>query len=130
MILLIGFEKDEISKIKKILAEFEVYEVPEYCRDWVVEEVVAKAPTFEGDGNWHWRKFVIMHNLSNEDVKRVIKALRSQGISGIFATTTSTSITWKLEDFLNELIREDEYFRKLREEKQKMKSFYLDIGKS
>jgi len=130
MILLIGFKGDEVSKMKNALTGFEVYEVPEYCRDWVVEEVVAKAPTFEGSGNWHWRKFVIMHNLSNEDVKRVIKALRSQGISGIFATTTSTSITWKLEDFLNELIREDEYFRKLREEKQKMKSFYLDIGKS
>lgn len=130
MILLIGFEGDEVSRIKNVLTEFEVYEVPEYCRDWVVEEVVAKAPTFEGSGNWHWRKFIIMHNLSNEEVKGVINAVHSQGISAIFATTTPTSLTWKLEDLLNELIREDEYFRKLREEKQKMKSFYLDIGKS
>lgn len=130
MILIIGFEQDEVSRVRETLGEFDIYEVPEYCRDWIVAEVVAKAPTFEGSGNWHWRKFVIMHNLSNEEVKRVIKDVRSQGIDAIFATTTPTSLTWKLEDLLNELIREDEYFRKLREEKQKMKSFYLDIGKS
>lgn len=130
MILLIGFEQEEVSRVKNALSEFDVYEVPEYCRDWIVEEVVAKAPTFQGSGNWHWRKFLIMHDLSNEEVTRVIKVVRSQGISPIFATTTPTSLTWKLEDLLNELIREDEYFRKLREEKQKMKSFYLDIGKS
>ncbi|WP_366513790.1 DUF3783 domain-containing protein [Thermococcus aggregans] len=91
---------------------------------------MTKAPTFEGSGNWHWRKFIIMHNLSNKNISKVIKVLRSHGINGIFATTTPTSLTWKLEDLLNELIREDEYFRRLREEKQRMSSFYLDIGKS
>ncbi|WP_175059613.1 DUF3783 domain-containing protein [Thermococcus sp. 2319x1] len=130
MILIIGFEQDEVSGVREILSEFDIYEVPEYCKDWVVEEVVAKAPTFQGSGNWHWRKFIIMHNLSNEEVKRVIKTVRSQGINPIFATTTPTSLTWKLEDLLDELVREDEYFRKLREEKRRMKSFYLDIGKS
>ncbi|USG99148.1 DUF3783 domain-containing protein [Thermococcus argininiproducens] len=131
MILVIGFEKEEFSRIKEMLDEFEVYEVPEYCRDWIIEEVVEKAPSFEGSGNWHWRKFIIMHDIPNESVKEVIGRVRSLGIKEIiFATTTPTSLSWMLEDLLKELIREDEYFRRLKEEQKKMKTFYLDIGKS
>ena len=72
-----------------------------------------------------------MHDISNESVKEIIRKVRSLGIKEIiFATTTPTSLSWMLEDLLKELIREDEYFRKLKEEQKKMKTFYLDIGKS
>ncbi len=71
-----------------------------------------------------------MHGIPNEKVKEVMERVRLLGILDvIFATTTPTSLTWKLEDLLNELIREDEYFRKLKEEKQKMNTFYLNIRK-
>ena len=130
MILVIGFEKEEFSKLKNILSEFKIYGIPEYCRDWVVEEVIEKAPSFKANSNGHWRKFILMHGIPNEKVKEVMERVRLLGILDvIFATTTPTSLTWKLEDLLNELIREDEYFRKLKEEKQKMNTFYLNIRK-
>lgn len=130
MILVIGFEKEELSKLKNILSDFKIYGIPEYCRDWVVEEVIEKAPSFKANSNWHWRKFILMHGIPNEKVKEVMERVRLLGILDvIFATTTPTSLTWKLEDLLNELIREDEYFRKLKEEKQKMNTFYLNIRK-
>ena len=70
MILVIGFEKEEFSKLKNILSEFKIYGIPEYCRDWVVEEVIEKAPSFKANSNWHWRKFILMHGIPNEKVKR------------------------------------------------------------
>ncbi len=132
-VLLIGFSPAEVDAVRGSLMGLDVFEVPEYCRDWVVSEVVTKAGELSGSSNWHLRKFVIMHGLDNETLKEVIRSVKSLNLGRvIFATTTETSLTWRLEDLLNELMAEDEYFkaaRWAREEAEKRKVPFLDIGK-
>ncbi|CAD5244381.1 DUF3783 domain-containing protein [Thermococcus camini] len=131
-VLLVGFLPDEVERLREALS-VPVFEVPEYCRDWVVSEIVEKAEELSGSSYWHLRKFVIMHGLDNETLKGIIRAVKSLNLGRvIFATTTETSLTWKLEDLLNELISEDEYFRAMRwarEEAGKRRGPFLDIGK-
>ncbi|NJE00875.1 DUF3783 domain-containing protein [Thermococcus sp. JdF3] len=130
-ILVVGFTPDEVEKLQKALP-VPVFEVPEYCRDWVVSEVVDRAEGLSGSSYWHLRKFVIMHDVDNETLKGIIGTVKSLDIGRvIFATTTETSLTWRLEDLLNELMAEDEYFkaaRWAREEAKKRKGPFLDIG--
>ncbi|NJE04637.1 DUF3783 domain-containing protein [Thermococcus sp. M36] len=131
-VLLIGFGRSEVEAVKGAFQDMDVVEVPEYCRDWVVSEIVEKAGELSGSSDWHLRKFVIMHGLDNEAIKGVIRAVKGLNLGRIiFATTTETSLTWRLEDLLNELIKEDEYFKALRwarEEAEKRRGPFLDIG--
>jgi len=131
-VLLVGFLPDEVERLREVLS-VPVFEVPGYCRDWAVSEVVDKAEELSGSSYWHLRKFVIMHEVDNETLKEVIRSVKSLNLGRvIFATTTETSLTWKLEDLLNELMAEDEYFkaaRWAREEAEKRKALFLDIGK-
>ncbi|ASJ12619.1 DUF3783 domain-containing protein [Thermococcus thioreducens] len=131
-VLLIGFSKEEVNALRESLP-VPAFEVPEYCRDWVVSEIVEKAENLSGSSDWHLRKFVIMHGLDNETLKDIIRTVKSLNPGrAIFATTTETSLTWRLEDLLNELIKEDEYFRALRwarEEAERRRGPFLDIGK-
>ena len=132
-VLLIGFSPDEVAAVRASLDGLDVFEVPEYCRDWAVSEVVAKAGELSGSCQWHLRKFVIMHGLDNETLKGVIKAVKVLNLGRIiFATTTETALGWKLEDYLNELMAEDEYFQAMRwarREASQRKGPFLDIGK-
>jgi len=131
-VLLVGFLPDEVERLRGALS-VPVFEVPEYCRDWVVSEIVEKAEELSGSSYWHPRKFVIMHGLDNEGLKEVIRTVKSLNLGRvIFAATTETSLTWKLEDLLNELISEDEYFRAMRwarKEVGRKKGPFLNIGK-
>ena len=130
MIFLIGFDKNEVKKIRELLSEFKVYEVPQYCRDWAVQSMVEKAEALKGSCNWHLKKFILMHNLKNPQIREVLAKIKSLNLGRIiFATTTQTSLTWKLEDLLEELIREDEYFQELKRRKAKQNKLYLDTGK-
>ncbi|ASJ09363.1 hypothetical protein A3L11_09025 [Thermococcus siculi] len=132
-VLLIGFGPAEVEAIRDSLGGLDVFEVPEYCRDWVVSEVVERAEELSGSSQWHLRKFVIMHGLDNETLKGVIKAVKMLNPGRvIFATTTETALTWKLEDYLEELMAEDEYFQAMRwarKEASQRKGPFLDIGK-
>ncbi|ASJ07248.1 DUF3783 domain-containing protein [Thermococcus pacificus] len=132
-VLLVGFSPDEAEAVRASLDGLGVFEVPEYCRDWVVSEIVAKAGELSGSSNWHLRKFVIMHGLSNEELKEVIRSVKALNPGRvIFATTTETALGWKLEDYLNELMEEDEYFQAMRwarREASQRKGQFLDIGK-
>ncbi|WP_167901214.1 DUF3783 domain-containing protein [Thermococcus sp. LS1] len=132
-VLLIGFNEDEAGKVMEALSGLDVFEVPEYCRDCVVGEIVDKAEKLSGSSYWHLRKFVIMHDVDNETLKGVIKAVRSLNLGRvIFATTTETSLTWKLEDLLNELMEEDEYFQAMkwaRRQVSERKGPFLNLGK-
>ncbi|ACJ16306.1 hypothetical protein, conserved [Thermococcus onnurineus NA1] len=132
-VLLIGFNEDEVEKIMDVLNGLDVLEVPEYCRGWIVGEIVTKAEKLRGSSYWHLRKFVIMHDVDNETLKGVIKAVRSLDLGRvIFATTTETSLTWKLEDLLNELMEEDEYFQAMRWARRQVserKGPFLGLGK-
>ncbi|AEC51145.1 hypothetical protein PNA2_0227 [Pyrococcus sp. NA2] len=111
-ILLIGFSREEYKELKQLL-KHELVCVPEYCKDWTVGSIVERK-NLEGRCDWHLRKFIIMHNLTNEEIKNVIKLVKPRFKDVIFATTTPTSLTWRLEDLLQELIREDEYFKRRR----------------
>jgi hypothetical protein len=126
MIFLIGFTEDEVKLIRDAFEGVPVYEIPSYCRDWVLGEVIEKAESLEGSGNWHERKFFLMHNLSNEEVKEALRKMKSLGFRGvIYATTTPTSLTMKLDELIEEWLEEDAYFRQLRRMKR---GPYLDIG--
>lgn len=132
-VFLIGFNEEEANVVKEALKGLSVFEVPEYCRDWIVGDVVEKAGTLSGSCYWHLRKFVIMHGVDNETLKDAIKTVRSLDLGRIiFATTTETSLTWKLEDLLDELMAEDEYFQALRwarEQGARKKGPFLDLEK-
>jgi len=132
-VFLVGFGENEAERVDDALKGLDVFEVPEYCRDWVVADIVEKAENLDGSCQWHLRKFVIMHDVDNETLKGIIRAVRSLDLGRvIFATTTETSLTWKLEDLLNELVEEDEYFqamRRARKEAERRKGLFLDIGK-
>ncbi|ASJ04724.1 DUF3783 domain-containing protein [Thermococcus barossii] len=131
-VLVVGFPPEEVEGLRKALS-VPVFEVPEYCRDWVVGEIVEKAEKLSGSGYWHLRKFVIMHDVDNETLKDIMRSVKSLNLGRIiFATTTETSLTWRLEDLLNELLAEDEYFkaaRWAREEAEKRRDLFLDLGK-
>ncbi|WP_048146570.1 DUF3783 domain-containing protein [Pyrococcus abyssi] len=106
----IGFSEQEIEELRRL--GLDIICIPEYCRDWVVSSIVENTDELEGRCDWHFKKFIIMHNASNEDIKRVIKLVKPKFKDVIFATTTETSLTWRLDDLLQELIREDEYFKR------------------
>lgn len=127
--LLIGFSKDEVEKVKKL--GYDVLPVSERFRKLKVSEILESNPR-EGSAAWTGERFVIMHEPTNEEIKRVMEEVREL-FSGrvIFATTTETNLKWTLEELLNELRAEDEYFRAMREAKRlvgKRKGLYLDIG--
>ena len=122
-VFLIGFEKEDVGRLREVLGEFDVREIPEYCRDWILQEIVEKADKLRGDGNWHVRKFLLMHDVDNEAVKDIIGRVKALGHGRvIFATTTPASLTWRLEDLIKEWLEEDEHFRQM-----KRSRFYLDI---
>ncbi|WP_297506957.1 DUF3783 domain-containing protein [Thermococcus sp.] len=126
-LLLIGFPEEEVQRILKETG-IPVIPVPEHFKGLKVREILER--TCEKAGIWTDRKFVIMHGVDNETLKRVISIVR--GISRervIFATTTETSLEWPLERLLHELIQEDEYFRAMREAKKQVpRGPYLDLG--
>ena len=127
-VFLIGFSEGEVGTIREALSNTEVHEVPEECLGWKLREIVEKRP--EGSGNWHERRFLIIHG-SNNFIKRVISAVRPLKLGGIiFVSTTPISLERTLEDLIGEWIEEDEYFRAYRRMKaQASKGSYLDIGK-
>ena len=123
-VFLIGFEKEEVERIRNVLEGVHVHEIPEYCRDWVLQEIIEKAEELRGGGNWHVRKFLLMHDVSNNDVKGIIRKVKALKLGRIiFATTTPASLSWQLEELIKEWLEEDEYFRQM----QSLK-FQLDLG--
>ncbi len=127
-VFLIGFSGEEVGAIRGALGDAEVHEVPKECLNWKLKEVVEKKP--EGSGNWHEKKFIIMHG-SNDFIKRVISAVRPLKLGRIiFVSTTPISLERTLDDLIEEWLEEDEYFRAYRRMKaQASKGPYLDIGK-
>ena len=117
MLLLIGIEKDIAKKIEEDVG-INVFILGKEAEGKLVKDIVANPRDFEGNGTWHERKFAIMHGMNNEEVKKVLGVFKTQGIKDvIFATTTETSLNWELSDLLNELLEEDEYFKKIKKDK-------------
>ncbi len=58
---------------------------------------------------------IIFHGFSGEELETLIKILKKNFPDYkdiILATTTKTSLEWKVKDLINELIEEREYFKK------------------
>ncbi|AFK23106.1 DUF3783 domain-containing protein [Pyrococcus sp. ST04] len=107
-VYVIGFNKEEVEELKRKIGE--VICIPEYCRDWVLASIISQEK-LEGRCNWHLRKFVIIHGGSKDDIEKIIRIVKSKFKDVIFATTSPTTLTWRLEDLLKELIREHEYLK-------------------
>ena len=112
MLLLIGFKESELAILKESLA-FDLYPISESARSILLQEVIGNIEQYTGDSLWHEQKFVLMHELTNDDIKNVLSVFKKLGMRDvIFATTTPTSLSWTLENLLKELLEEHEYFRK------------------
>jgi len=60
-------------------------------------------------------KVIIFHGFTGEELEIIIKILRKDFPdykNTILATTTETSLEWKLKELIKELIEEREYFKK------------------
>lgn len=113
VVLLIGITDEHIIKSLRDNLRLEFIVLKESAREHIIEDIVKAPQQFEGYENWHHRKFVLMHDLENEEIKKVLSEFKRMGLKdAIFATTTKTSLKWKLGDLLEELIKEDEYFKK------------------
>ncbi len=108
MLILVGFSEEEMNKI-----DGDKYAVSKEYVDWVLEELIEKKPKGEKYEPVERGKFVIMHNVPNEKISETMRSVRN-AVEGrvIFATTTPTSLKWKISDLMEELLEEDEYFRK------------------
>ncbi len=108
MLILAGFEEEEIEKIKEV---DDVIVASEEHLEWRVKRIIEEKP----DGDYKridCTRTVIMHEVPNEkirDVMREIRDLVKEHI--IFATTTPTSLKWTLGNLISELEEEDAYFR-------------------
>ena len=112
MLILIGFRESEIETLREHHLGV-IYSVGAGAKKASVMDIVNDIEKFTGDGAWHERKFVIMHGLDNEGIKNTLSVFKNLGLRDvIFATTTPTSLTWTLENLLNELIEEHEYFKR------------------
>ena len=129
-LLLVGFSEKEAKDIENALG-IPVLAVPEQLKGLKVEELL-KAESEGGELRWTGEKFLIMDGLDNEGIKRVIETVRRLSKERvIFATTTETNLKWTLEELLEELRAEDEYFRALREARKQVKErkgLFLNIG--
>ena len=60
-------------------------------------------------------KVIIFHGFTGEELETLIKILKKdfpKYKDTILATTTETSLNWKVKELINELIEEREYFKK------------------
>lgn len=66
------------------------------------------------------QKVIILHGFNKAEILKAMKIIKEnfQGEDIIFASTTPTSLTWKVEDLINELKQEHEEFKRMRQIKQ------------
>ncbi|MFN3692117.1 MAG: DUF3783 domain-containing protein [Fervidobacterium sp.] len=70
------------------------------------------------------KKVILLHNFDKQEILKSMKLLKElfSGEDIIFASTTPTSLQWKLEDLLQELHQEHEEFKKIKEAKASLKA--------
>lgn len=63
------------------------------------------------------QKVIILHGFDKSEILKVMKLIKEnfQGEDLIFASTTPISLTWKVEDLINELKQEHEEFKRRRQ---------------
>ncbi|SHN58678.1 DUF3783 domain-containing protein [Fervidobacterium gondwanense] len=61
-------------------------------------------------------KIIIMHGFEKPEILQLMRVVKEnfQGEELIFASTTPTSLTWKVQDLIEELKSEHEEFKKIK----------------
>ncbi|MGQ9855193.1 MAG: DUF3783 domain-containing protein [Fervidobacterium sp.] len=61
-------------------------------------------------------KIIIMHGFEKAEILQLMRVVKEnfQGEELIFASTTPTSLTWKVQDLIEELKSEHEEFKKMK----------------
>ena len=109
MLIVIGFKDDDIDFLREI---DDVYPISKSLLGMTLGDIIEKRPK-ENYTVVEGRKIVIIHNISRENIKRILGSVREKfGNEVIFATTTPTSLKWKVGELIKELMEEDAYFRK------------------
>lgn len=109
MILLIGFKNEEIEKIRKVTDE-KIRPVGKDEKDEIVENIINREKNLPYN-RFGEERIVIMHDVDRERIRNLIWEIRKIiSMHIIFATTTSTSLKWKIADLISELKEEDMYF--------------------
>ncbi|ABS60415.1 MULTISPECIES: DUF3783 domain-containing protein [Fervidobacterium] len=69
------------------------------------------------------RKVVLLHNFEKSEILKLMKAVKETfpGEEIIFASTTPTSLEWKVKDLIDELNKEHEEFKKMKQNQQNQK---------
>ena len=63
------------------------------------------------------KKFLLLGNFSNEEIVKIMHKIKEtiDTKDVIFATLTPTAMEWKVKDWLEELEKEDDYFKNKKE---------------
>ncbi len=67
------------------------------------------------------RKIILLHNFEKSEILKLMKAVKETFPAEeiIFASTTPTSLEWKVKDLIDELNKEHEEFKKMRNNSDK-----------
>jgi hypothetical protein len=111
MLIAIGFDEQELEKLRTL---GDVLAVSRDALGITLRDFIEKFP----EGNYvkvDGSKIVIMHDIPGDKIGATMRSVRAV-VDGhiIFATTTPTSLTWKISELIDELEEEDRYFRKRR----------------
>ncbi len=113
MLLLIGFPEDEVKRLKEKYPE--IIPISADMEDRVLEEIIKEEKSSENYQVLGEQRMVILHNVPKENLSNLISEIRKEiGRHIIFATSTPTSLKWKISDLMEELLEEDRYFRERR----------------
>jgi len=63
------------------------------------------------------KNFLLLGNFSNEEIVKIMQKIKEtiDTKDVIFATLTPTAMEWKVKDWLEELEKEDDYFKNKKE---------------
>lgn len=109
MILLVGFSEGEVESIENAL-DCEIYSIGKDALGMEVSSIVKSPQQYAGlcDAG---QRYLIVHDEPSGRLSELISAVRKVSKGRVVpATTTPTSLNWKLGDLLEELRKEDEYF--------------------
>jgi len=110
MLLLIGFPEDEVEKLEKKYDD--IIPVSAQMENKMLEEIIKERKIEENYQVLGEQRMVIMHDVPRENLSKIMRDIREEiGQHIIFATSTPTSLKWKISDLMKELIEEDMYFR-------------------
>ena len=115
MILLIGFTSEEIKKIMNEVNErFRLVDAEESME--ILDNIIRRneKSSYKRLGD---ERIVLFHDIENDKIRELIFKMRKiipEHI--IFATTTPTSLKWKVGLLIEELKEEDRYFMQRKKE--------------